>query len=350
MFSEDITKPDGREPLVSVVVPVYNGETYLRESLESILGQTYRNLEVLLMDDASTDGAPEILRSYAERDGRVRYERQSRNRGIFGNINDGIALARGDYVAIHHSDDVYDPAILDIEVAYLERRADVGAVFCTDIFIDPSGREFGRLELPPEIRAAEVLSYSDVLNGILRHQNVFIRGGTSLIRRAVYQEVGSFDDRYSLRADLDMWLRIVRRHPIAIVDRPLVRYRTHAENSSRRYARLRTEPELWFSVMDRVLDDGGREVAQPDALDAYEGHRAEDLLIVSVNDYIVDDRSGLRATLKSVKPGRIVGTRRIRRWRLLLLWAILRVAGRLPRLGVAARAFSKRWHGAGEPA
>lgn len=337
-------------PLVSVVVPVYNGEEYLEESLESILGQTYDNLEVLVMDDASTDGAPAILQSFAERDDRVRYERQPSNRGIFGNINDGIALARGDYVAIHHSDDVYDREILAVEVAYLDRHPDVGAVFCTDIFIDQSGTEFGRLELPPEIRAAEVLSDAAVVNGILRHQNVFIRGGTSLIRNAVYEEVGNFDDAYSLRADLHMWLRISRRFPIAILDRPLVRYRTHAENSSVRYARLRIEPELWFAVMDRVLAEGGREVAQADALAAYEGHRAEDLLMVAVNQYIVGDGSGLRATLKRVRAGRIVGTPRIQRGRLLLLWAILHVVGRLPRLGVAARAFSWRWYRAGDTA
>jgi len=339
---------DPRRPLVSVVVPVYNGEPYLRESLESILGQTYRHLEVLLMDDASTDGAPEILRSYAERDSRVRYERQPRNRGIFGNINDGIALAGGDYVAIHHADDVYDPEIVAVEVAYLGRRPEVGAAFCTDVFIDRSGREFGRLTLPPEIRAAEVLSYADVLNGILQHQNVFIRGGTSLVRRDVYDEVGWFDDRYSLRSDLDMWLRIARRFPIAILDRALVRYRIHAENSSLRYARLRTEPELWFSVVDRVLAEGGTDVARPDALAAYEGHRAQDRLMVAANQYVLGDRAGLRATLERVKLHRILRTRRIPRWRLLLLWAILQLLGRLPRLGIAVRAFSRRWHRAGE--
>ncbi|MBM2822231.1 MAG: hypothetical protein HW413_977 [Thermoleophilia bacterium] len=350
MFSEGMTKPDGREPLVSVVVPVFNGEEYLAESLESILGQTYDNLEVVVMDDASTDRAPEILRLYAERDPRVRYERQTKNRGIFGNINDGIALARGDYVAIHHSDDVYDREILAVEVAYLDRHPDIGAVFCTDIFIDRSGTEFGRLELPPEIRAAEVLSYADVLNAILRHQNVFIRGGTSLIRRAVYDEVGRFDDRYALRADLDMWLRISRRFPIAILDRPLVRYRTHAENASVRYARFRTEPELWFSVVDRALAEGGMDDARPDALAAYEGHRAHDLVIVAVNQYILGDRTGMRATLERVKPRRIVGTRRIRRWRLLFLWASVQLLARLPRLDVAARAFSRRLHRAGETA
>src|SRR5262245_40453342 len=92
--------------LVSIVVPVYNGARYLRESLDSILGQTYPHTEVLVMDDASTDETPQVLASYGDR---VRVHRQPWNRGIYGNANDGIALARGEYIAVYHGDDVYDP-------------------------------------------------------------------------------------------------------------------------------------------------------------------------------------------------------------------------------------------------
>src|SRR5690349_15491193 len=85
---------------VSVIVPVYNGEKYIRESLDSILAQSYGNFEVLVMDDASTDGTPAILGSYTDR---VRVIRQPKNRGIYGNVNDGIALASGDYIAVYHA-------------------------------------------------------------------------------------------------------------------------------------------------------------------------------------------------------------------------------------------------------
>src|SRR6188472_1395337 len=81
-------------PLVSIVVPVWNGERFLRESLDSILAQTYPRLEVIVVDDASTDETPEILASYGDR---IRILRQPRTRGIYGNANDGIALARGDF-------------------------------------------------------------------------------------------------------------------------------------------------------------------------------------------------------------------------------------------------------------
>lgn len=334
-------------PLVSVVIPVFNGERYLQASLDSILGQTYRDTEFLIMDDASTDGAPEILRAYASADDRVRYQRQPQNVGIFANINAGIALARGDYVAIHHSDDLYHPEILAREVDYLDRNLDVGAVFCIDVFIDGEGREYGRLQLPPEIRAVEKLDYPMLLNGLLRHQNTFIRGGSGLFRSSVLLAAGPFEPAYLLRADLDMWLRLARQAPIAILDEYLVWYRYGHDNASLRYDRLRTESEISFTILDRYLAAGDRAVATPDALAAYEGHKAEDLLKVAVNRYIAERPADARATLASIDPRRIVGTDRIQRWRLLVLWAILHILVRMPRMPLVSRLFYRRWHGKG---
>src|SRR5262245_46403552 len=125
--------------LVSVVVPVWNGARYLRESLDSILAQTYRPIEVLVMDDASTDETPEILASYGPA---VRTRRQGTNRGQFDNVNDGIALAGGEWIAVYHADDVYRPEIVEREAEFLERHPEAGAVFCLDAWIDAEGREY----------------------------------------------------------------------------------------------------------------------------------------------------------------------------------------------------------------
>src|SRR5262249_46829811 len=135
-------------PLVSIVVPVFNGADYLRVSLDSILSQSYPNIEVLVMDDASTDTTPEILAGYGDR---IHVRRQSTNRGIYGNANDGIALARGEYIAVYHGDDIYDRRIVEREVAFLESHPQAGAVFCLDVFVDAEGHEYGRLQIPPEL-------------------------------------------------------------------------------------------------------------------------------------------------------------------------------------------------------
>jgi glycosyltransferase involved in cell wall biosynthesis len=326
-----------------VVVPVFNTIRYAAESIESILAQTYTNIEVILMDDASTDGVSDILRAYA--DPRVRYVRNERNLGQFANVNAGIGLAAGELIALHHSDDVFDPSLLSKQVAFIARQPDVGAVFAIDVFIDGDGREWGRLELPHELRGRSTLTYPTVLNGILRHQNVFLRGCQCLIPRSVYDDVGLYDDRYDLRADLDMWLRIARRYPLGLIDEHLVGYRSGHENASATYARLRTKPELWFDVVDRVLEEGDRALAEGDALTAYEGHRATDRLMVAVNLYVLDRREDARLAVNTVDPRTILKTRRLQRWRLVMLWALLAVLVRFPRIGAVARAFRYRWGG-----
>lgn len=338
----DSGKQHAGGPLVSVVVPLFNGEAYVRESLDSILAQTYRNIEVIVMDDASTDGAPDVVRSYE--DERLQYLRQPENRGIFANINAGIARARGEFVAIHHADDVYSSEILQREVEFLREHPHTGAVFAIDTFIDGGGRVWGRLELPDELRGQKVLAYPVVLNGMLRHKNIFIRGGTSLIRRSVYEEVGVFDDAYLLRADLDLWLRIARLYPIGLIEEHLVAYRYGHDNASARYDRLRSETELTFAVLDRHLAEGGRAVAAPDALRALEGHKAEDRLMVAINLYILDRSRDARDMLQGVaRP--LAATSRVQRVRLLALWAALTVFVRLPRSSFVAAAFLRRWHG-----
>ncbi len=329
-------------PLVSIVVPVFQAEQYLRESLDSILAQTYPHLEVITMDDASTDGSAAIIASYDDR--RLRTIRQPVNRGIFGNINDGIVRAHGSLIAIHHADDVYDSEIVEREVRFLNAQPETGAVFTTDIFIDPAGREFGRLALPIEVRSKRTLSFEDVVNSFLCYQNSFIRGGTSLIRKEVYEAVGLFDETLSLRGDLEMWLRISHSYSIAILDEPLVRYRYGHENSSKQYDQLRTEPELFFEIMDRLLATAPPGLATSQALAAYEGHRAADRIMLAVNAYILGDRPAMTMHLQRTSARRLLATTRIQRWRLLVLLVGLHFLAMLPRIAPVAAIFRRRWH------
>jgi hypothetical protein len=331
-------------PLVSVILPTFNGAEFLRESLDSVLSQTYSRLEVLVMDDASTDGTAEVVRAYS--DDRIRYHVHERNLGQFGNINAGVALARGDMIAIHHADDVYGAEILERELAFLQSHPAVGAAFALDLFIDRSGREFGRVALPDEFRGGGVLTYRQVLNGILRHGNTFIRGGTSLVRRGVYEEVGPFDESFDLRGDLDMWLRIAHRYSIGILDEHLTSYRWGHGNLSGHYGYLRTHAEHSFAVIDAALAGTGRELAEPDSIAAYEGRRSEDWLLVAVNCYVVRRRADSRRALANSAADSILRSPSLMRWRLLVLWASMQLLVRLPRLAPVARLFHRRWHGA----
>lgn len=332
-----------RPPLVSVVVPVFNGERYLRESLDSILAQTYTELEVLVMDDASEDATPEIVASYGDR---VRHVRQERTHGIYGNANGGIALARGEYVAVYHADDVYLPELVERQVAWLEAHRGAGAVFCCDVFVDPDGREFGRLELPREVRGERPLDYAAVLNALLIHQNTFLRPPTVLARASAYREAGPYrDDRWKNTAEIELYLRIARRHTIGILEDHLLRYRKGHGSSSERYHRIRTEPFRFFRILEEELEQGGHKVATPEAVRAFEAHRAVDRVLCAVNSYVVGDRSRALTLLRETSLLQLVRSGRVQRWRMLVLALGLHALVRLPRSAVLAGLFERHWHG-----
>lgn len=329
-------------PLVSIIIPVYNGERYLRVSLDSIIAQTYPRLEVLVMDDASTDGTPAVVASYGDR---VKYHRQAQNRGIYGNANDGVALAHGEFIAVYHQDDVYEPAMVEREVAALRRFPNAGAVFCLDTFINASGQPYGQLILPPEVSGGSPLDYPVILNAVLTHKNRFLVCPSCMVPAAVYRDVGGYRDiEFRNTSDLEMWLRIARKYPLVIVEEYLFCYRHGHENASKRYHHLRTTAENYFRLMDLYLAEGDRALATAEALAAYEGHRAQDNLMIAVNHYILGQREEALVALRRVSLNRLMGSAQIQRMRMLALYFAMLVLVRLPHIRALAELFYRRWH------
>ncbi len=342
----EMVAEDSSQPLVTVVVPILNGESHLRESLDSILGQTYPRVEVIVMDDGSTDTTPEIVASYGAG---IEYVRQAETRGIYGNANDGIERARGELIGVFHGDDVYLPEMLEQEVEWLRSHPEAGAVFCSDVFIDSNGVEFGRLQIPPELRGERPLSYPEVLNGLLRHKNSFLRCPTALVRTSVYRSLGGYrDEEFKNTSDIEMWLRIARAYPIGVLEGHLLRYRRGHGSSSERYHRVRTDPERFFRILDRELDlEGGRPMAKEDALRAFEAHRSEDTVMRAVNHYILGNRDAAAELLGQLSLRALIGSRAVQRGRLAVLAIGLRALVRLPRSAALARGLDRRFHGSG---
>lgn len=333
------------DEVVSIVVPVFNAERYVRESLTSILSQTYSPLQVIVMDDASTDGSGEIAADIARSDDRVQVYRQTKNAGQFATVNAGLELARGRFVAVYHADDVYHPEIVAREVAFLREHPSASAVFTLAVLIDEAGREFGRMRpLPPEIEAADLLPYQLVLNALLRHTCTFLASPSALARREVYAALGGHALEYGIRSDLDMWLRIARHGPVGLLRDHLLKYRVGDHNESSRYRQLRTQPDLFFSVIDNRLANGDRQLAEPDAMTAYEAHRAADLLIAAGNAYLTRDRARLRELLSMVSVRRLLASREVQRWRLSLLYVLLHLFLRLPHSRALSGLLWRRWH------
>ena len=328
------------DPLVTVVVPVLDGERHLRESLDSILAQTYPRLEVIVMDDGSTDGTPEIVASYGDR---VELVRQPERRGIYGNANDGIARARGELIGVFHADDVYLPELVEREVAWLRAHPDAGAVFCCDVFVDGDGRELGRVSIPADVRGGRPLPYATVVNALLTHRNTFLRCPTALVRASLYRELGGYRDaEFKNTSDLEMWLRIARSRPLGVLEDHLLLYRRGHGSSSERYHGARTDPDRFFEIMDLERAGPAAGGATPAARRAYEAHRAQDTVWLAGSHYILGDREAARRTLRELRLRRLLASRSVERGRLAVLAVALRVLSRLPRLSAAARLLSRR--------
>lgn len=308
-------------------MPAFNAEQVLKAALDSVLAQTYSNFEIVLVDDGSTDTTREVAHSVS--DNRVRYFRNPANLGGYQTMNKAVSLARGELVAIYHSDDIYEPSIVAKEVAYLRNNPEVGAVFCFDHFVDNHGTIFGGTSLPSEFRGRTSLSYEDIFPFFLRHQNILLRCPTFMARRAVFDVVGMFDaERYDIAADVEMWIRIARRFPIGILDERLMRYRVGASQWSSRYKRLRTEPDIFFAIMDRYLaEDGWPQRANRIDLLEYNFHRCDDETFRAANWILRGETAPAQDLLRRPFPLEALFTHlRRRKIRVLLLRIVMRTA------------------------
>jgi glycosyltransferase involved in cell wall biosynthesis len=220
-------------PLVSIVLPIYNGSRFLRESIESCLAQTYRNIELIVVDDGSTDDSVEIVRSF--RDDRLRLLRHGRNRRTPAALNTGFADSRGAYLTWTSHDNYYAPAAISEMVGFLERNRDVDFVFANQYDIDEAGNVIGERKPGPFEKLVEWCCGS----------------GAFLYRRRVYETVGGYDERAFPAEDYDYWLRVAERFRLGHLDQFLYYSRVHPGQVTNRFALKIVEADL--AVKRRVL-------------------------------------------------------------------------------------------------
>ena len=197
-----------KPPLVCICVPTYNAASTVRETLESILAQTYANLVVHVSDNASTDDTLKVIESISDQ--RITIHRQKENIGGEGNFNRCIQLATGKYTAIFHADDVYEPNMVAKQVAFLEANAKVGAVFTEASLIDDSGKMIGALGLPQGLVSVDCLyDFKTIFKFVLQYSN-FLICPSAMARTEVYQQdIRSWrGEIFGTSADLDVWFRI----------------------------------------------------------------------------------------------------------------------------------------------
>ncbi len=200
------------EPLVSIVIPAYNGALYLRQSIESVLSQDYPNVELIVLDDGSKDNTKEILQSYKSRF----YWESHANMGQSATLNKGWKLARGNVLSYLSVDDVLDPRAVSTSLKYL--KDDVVLTYCDFNLIDPSSKLIRRVTAPD-------FNYRDMFSRLICHPGP----GVFMTRRA-FEAAGSWNTAYRQMPDYDFWLRLGLQGRFIRVPEVLASFRVHEES------------------------------------------------------------------------------------------------------------------------
>ena len=208
-------------PKVSVVMPVYNGEEYLAQAIDSILTQTFADFEFLIIDDCSTDGTASILAEYARRDSRIKILRQAQNLGVAGALNVGCRQAQGEYIARMDADDVSLPMRFEKQVRFLDAHPEIAVVGTAITVIDADDTEIEEIHYPTNPR---VIGWMLIFEDCLVHPTV-------LMRRSIAQQFGFYATALPAQ-DYALWGRISFEHLLANIPQVLLNYRTWAANTT----------------------------------------------------------------------------------------------------------------------
>jgi len=250
----------GTTPAVSVVMPVYNGEQSLAAAVDSILAQTFRQFELIVVDDGCTDGSPGILASYQARDSRVVVLTHPRNQGLRDALNTGMAHARGRYVARQDADDVSRLDRLGTQVRVLDQDQGTGLLGSAFTEIDASGTRLSTQRLPgsdTEIRW-RLLFDSPFAHGCVMFRREFLPVGTPAYT-SFYCE------------DYDLWARLLLRTRGRNLDEPLVKRRTHGDSYTTTHSQQQAarRAEIAMREIDRLAPGLGLSKEDVDRLYAW---------------------------------------------------------------------------------
>jgi glycosyltransferase involved in cell wall biosynthesis len=210
------------QPKVTVLMPVHNGERHLQEAIESVLGQTFEDFELLVLHDQSTDGTSAILEGYS--DPRMRVVHNEEKLGLTRSLNKGLHLARGQYIARMDADDISLPERLELQARYLDEHPDTGLVTSAWAIINENGQTgtgIGGI-------SAEALYYTLTFANCICHSS-------TMFRKSLALALGGYDPMFDLAEDLDLWYRISRRCKLASLPQILVKYRLSDLSVSTRF-------------------------------------------------------------------------------------------------------------------
>lgn len=223
------------EPLISAIIPNYNYELYVGFAIDSVLSQTYSNIEIIVVDDGSSDGSRDVLAAYGDR---IKVVFQQ-NQGVSAARNAGVEVSRGELIAFLDADDVWLPTKIEKQVMRFAADKELGLVHVGVEEVDADNKLLHTHTAGLDGSVSEKMV-------MLTHESIFGGGSGSMIPRTVFHEVGGFDTRISTSADWDLHYRISDRYKVGFVPEILLTYRVHGTNMHGNVRALETDMMLAF--------------------------------------------------------------------------------------------------------
>lgn len=214
-------------PKISVITPAYNAEKYISETIESILHQTFKDFEYIIIDDCSTDKTWKIIQSYAQKDDRIVAVKNKNNLGIAGNRNKGVSLSGGKYVVWQDADDISLPQRLEKQYDFMESNPEVGICGAYLQFFDSNGlHSIRKYDAGDKELRSKIFLFSPCAQP------------ASIIRKTCLAEVGEYDLKFPPAEDIDMSFRIGCKHKFGNIQEVLLKYREHPQSAT--FSKLKT--------------------------------------------------------------------------------------------------------------
>jgi hypothetical protein len=253
-------------PHISVILPVHNGANYLRESIDSVLHQSFRDFDLHVLDDGSTDESPDIAKEYAARDGRVRYTRNPGRFGLYRTLNRGCREATSEWVRLWAHDDHMTSNCLEKFATFVTEYPTVGMVYCDFKDMDEWGKLTGREAIykPQRERTPDIADPDTAALLLLAFGCLPGNISTCMLRKRSWSAVGGFQEGIQQTPDYDMWTRLSEQYPMGFIPEGLVELRAHPLQLGRQGHKQLTTLEEMKSVFDllytrlvpRVMSDG----------------------------------------------------------------------------------------------
>jgi len=276
-------------PRISVLLTCYNHIRYLPAALAGVRAQTFKDYEILAIDDGSTDGTREWLSEQPD----VRCIFNETNVGTYETLNIGLRKAKGEFIAVLNDDDLWMPTKLERQVELLDGNPGVGLVHTGGHFIDGDGN---RTEGNPLGFAFPTFKTGDILLGLVFENKII--ASAALARRECFDELGNFNREYFGSGDWEMWFRIAERWHVGFVDEPLTMYRVHGANASHKLEKIWRDDQKLREWMAGRIEDLENRFPHADAQRAKAFNQAALGTVRTLNG---DPAGGRKAYARSIK-------------------------------------------------